>query len=157
MENFDPIHLLLKNNQCEDVLLAVLDKDDIKSPYRAHLNHAWYVVGEAFYQMHKVNSSLMAFKKALSCDSNDYDAMFAIGNCYLDLALPYRAFSFFSRVYDKTDNHDALYNMGNCYFDLADYVNARIAYHDIPESAQCYALAQKNLTKTIAIINSRHR
>lgn len=150
---FDNIEKLLKSSNHSEVLLTLLNKkgDKIIQPYAIDLNHAWYLVGSAFFKQCEYNNALFAFKKSYRYWKDDIAAIRGIGNCYLELGSPQMAINYFSeaiKVGGKKykDLNILIYNLGNAYFDMQKYDLAISEYKKVKKSdAETFQLAQKNI------------
>ncbi len=145
MQEFDKVHKYIRENRLEEAKILLFDNVSlsIKEAYRGDFNHAYYLLGDILYLQDNFKNALICFKKALLFCHDDYDAIFAIGNCYNSINLPYKAFPFYKRVYNKTGNFDALYNLANAYYDLGYFREAIDAYQEIPINERSYKLAKK--------------
>lgn len=152
MSLFSYPHALINKGKTQQVLSLLIDNEDIAQAYKEDENHAWYLVGDTLYKEKKFDFALKCFKKSLFFNPKDYDAIFAIGDCYSELKKPERAFSFYKSVYKKTKNYNALYNMGNCFFDTHEYAEAIDIYIDIPAHAVSYKMARKNIEQCRKLI-----
>jgi len=84
-EAFELLHGHLRRGEYTYVIerMINLEKFELKSDYSdaSDLNHAWYVVGDAFYKLGDQENALRSFRKALFYWSNDCDSYLAITNC----------------------------------------------------------------------------
>lgn len=150
---FDRITQLLKTSNCSEVLILLLNDSGnrIIPPYNSDLNHAWYLVGCAFYKQERYSNALKAFKNSYRHWTEDVDAIRAIGNCYSELRNPKTAKYYFIKAISIGGNYykgaDILtYNLGNTYFDMKKYLQAITEYKKVRKSdLKTYRLAQKNI------------
>ncbi len=151
--SFNNIDKLLKSHKYSEVLLSLLNNQRrrIVSPYNSDLNHAWYLVGSAFYKQVEFDSALLAFKKSYNHWKEDVASIRAIGNCYSELGNPKMAKYYFIKAINiggKTykDLNILTYNLGNAYFDMQKYDLAISEYKKVKKfDSETYHLAQKNI------------
>lgn len=125
----------------------------IVKPYSAELNHAWYLVGDAFYQMNEFREAVSAFKKALANSRDDIDAMMALANCHSELANPRLSVYYLIRAAELDQaNDDLRYNLGNAYFDLGQYDKAISEYSRVKPDSRVAELALKNSRKAAELM-----
>jgi len=64
---FEYIHELAMRGYYLEVLKALLTQDctTIVSPYNTDTNHAWYLVGCAYFKLKNYQNAISAFKRAI--------------------------------------------------------------------------------------------
>lgn len=124
-------------------------KNRIKSPYDSDLNHAWYIVGDIYFENGNYESAIHAFKQALTAWPMDKDAMLALANSYSEIVMPDKAEKVLRDAL-KLDpkNPLLLYNLANSLFDQGNYQDSIILYEKIEKKDdEVYELAQKNIKR----------
>ena len=84
MNNFKDVESLLSGKEYPTVLQLMLKEEGVLAvDYRQDLNHAWYLVGEAYYGLEEFSSALTSFQESFNSDQYDYMALMAQANCCL--------------------------------------------------------------------------
>lgn len=143
---YDFVHKLLKKKKYKQVLSTVLENEEVREPFTNDLNHAWYIVGDAYFKLNDYKLAIQSFKKALEYWDEDISAMIALSNSYSELKAPELA----SKVLEnglRVDpfNETLNYNLGNAYFDQERYQDASSCYKKIDQSSNLFDMAQNNL------------
>lgn len=144
---------MLKQQEYCEVINTLVNKNTkrISKPFSQDLNHAWYLVGLAYYKHENYNEALHAFMKANRNWKDDIAAIRAIGNCYSELGKPKSAKYYFIKARDMggrkyKDLNILNYNIGNAYFDLGKYQLAIDEYKKVKKSDEItYDLTKKNI------------
>jgi tetratricopeptide (TPR) repeat protein len=99
MPTFNRIHRLMRDRRFRDALSALLRGNFELSPeYWFDPNHAWYCVGDCFFELKEYQKAIKAFKKAYDANSDDVDALIAIGNSWDALGKPSKAAQVFQEA-----------------------------------------------------------
>ncbi len=150
-DQFDEVHKLQRAGKSNAALSMLLNRKTgrIKKPYDADLNHAWYTVGDIFYKTKKYDQAIHAFKKAFLNWSGDVEALWAIANCYSDLAKPWLTKHYLTKAIRHGGKRDVLrYNLGNALFDMGKYRDAVKQYKKIgKKDRELFKLACSNMKK----------
>lgn len=146
-----------KQKNYRKVLDCLLEENGarLNKKYRVDGNHAWYMIGIAYYKEGCYLDALVSLKKSILNRSDDIQALFAIGNCYSDLNIPKLAERYFRRALSSyfyphgkigLTKYDIIYNLANSLFDQALYKEAFDLYLEIdnPDS-KAYKYARKNI------------
>ncbi len=160
---FRRVYLLLDHGKYNDALAILIDKESgrVKKPFTMDINHAWYTVGDIFYIEKKYIEAINAFKKAFRNWPGDTESLMAIANCYSEIGRPAISQRYLLkalRLNKKINKNKAQlrYNLGNALFDQKKYLDAIKEYKKVgKENKQLYALALKNIAKTLELIKSR--
>jgi tetratricopeptide (TPR) repeat protein len=133
MDEFDEISSLLREGEHLKALGQLVGKDGrIRADYRADLNHAWYLAGNAAYDAGQINRALEFFKKSARTWPDDTQALMAIANCYSDLNKPrWTAHYLAKAIQIDPNNPDLNYNLANARFDLRQYTEAAKLYRKV--------------------------
>jgi len=150
---FESIHKLLKQRKLALVLRLLLDsKHRVKAQFRGDVNHAWYLVGDAYQRKGDYQSAITAFKRAFQNREEDLEALWAIGDCYSEIGRPILAERYYRKVLQFSKHNVAIrFNLGNALFDQGKYGRAISVYRSIEErvDSKVYRLAQKNLRNAL--------
>lgn len=154
---FGAVHALLEKNPA-GALEQLLDPAtcSIKEPYRADLNHAWYVVGDIYFKQDDFASALESFLKSLDDRPDDVEAMMAIGNCASALGDAALSEKYLRAALKQSESAALLYNLGNALFDQGKFGEALCYFKRVKMSdADIYAMAQRNLERCHAMRRDR--
>jgi tetratricopeptide (TPR) repeat protein len=118
-DSFSRIHQMLRNQNFGEVLeLMLIDDKTIHPRYEHDLNHAWYVVGDAFFQLGRISEARDAFGKALSERSDDIESLWAQAECYSELNRPDKAEELLRKALELTPGRrELIYNLANSVYD----------------------------------------
>ena len=126
---FTPVHTLLRRRPVRAALGSLLDNDgDLRPAYRCDANHAWYVVGDAWYRLGDMHRAREGFRRSLATRPDDTEAVMALADCWFAQGKLGRARYWFSRAFDASCSATAGYNLANVLFDLDD-LDAAIAIY----------------------------
>ena len=159
MNSFDEVYRAKKLGKLDEVLRLLIDRKTggLRAPYRTSANHSWYAVGDILFLKMDYKNAVIAFKKALRSRTDDYQALWAIANCYSCLTKPVFAERYFRKAiqYAPKEEHESLrYDLGNALFDQQNYAEAIRLYTSIKKAnLALYKKAQKN----VAIAKERVR
>ncbi len=151
---FENVHTLLRERKLKRALNLMLNKNTnrIIAPYTEDINHAWFLIGDVYFKLGRMDEALAAFKKAYRHWKEDIDAMMLIGNCYDELGNPKTAKYYYIKAISTIGRkrHKRLdgltYNLGNAYFDMGKYELAITQYKKVRKSnKEVYQLAQKTI------------
>lgn len=150
---FKNLQKLMKQGKTREVLGALLNvrANRIAAPYNKDLNHAWYLVGVAYYKEERYQEALLAFKNSYRHWEADVDALWAIGNCYSELGNAKMAKYYFIKAKNIGGTeykglNAIIYNLGNAYFDLGQYELAISEFKKVKAlDGKSYKLAQRNI------------
>ncbi len=154
---FGAVHALLKDNPA-GVLEQLLDPAtrSIKEPYRVDLNHAWYVVGDIYFQQGEFSRALDSFQKSLHDRPDDVEAMMAAANCASELGEAALSEKYLRAALIRSENAALLYNLGNALFDQGKFGEALCYFKRVsPSDAELYPMAQRNLERCHAMRRDR--
>ncbi|MCL2873015.1 MAG: tetratricopeptide repeat protein [Betaproteobacteria bacterium] len=154
---FSHLHKLLKEKKYSYLISALLDKKmgGLKKQYRIDGNHAWYLLGDAFYNTQNHEAALDAFIRSIRNRKDDVQALFAIGTSYSELKKPRLAerylrkslyYYFCPRGYMRPSfKYDIIYNLANSLFDQKRYQDAIALYMEVDNpNISVYKMALKN-------------
>ena len=145
---FEIVYKLLRANLLEEALNKIYDQEEDKlfSPFDSDPNHAWYVVGDIFFEFGQFDYAENAFEKALSHREDDKQALMALANAQMECNRADNAETTLLRALslDPT-NENYIYNLGNALFDQGKYSEAINEYEKIgDERVKLKADAIKN-------------
>ena len=148
---YSPIYNLVEKELYLDALKALLSDglEKINPPFDQDLNHAWYLVGDIFYQLRRYVDSIIAFKKALDEWDADVDAILALSNAYSSNREPRNAEDVLRRGLEiDPDNEKFRYNLGNSLFDQKRFDEAIEYYRGIKLNNMLAKMARSNIRKS---------
>ena len=152
MDAFNQIYRLTKLRKYNRALTLLVDPQTgrLRAPFASDANHAWYVVGDILFKKDDYRGALPIFKKVLRTRPDDYQAMWAIADCYSLLKRPAFAQRYFRKAIElapkKKTREELRYNLGNAQFDQQRFKEAIELYESIAkENRNLYKMAQKNL------------
>lgn len=148
IDEFNKVHELINDGLHDEALNLLYNKSlqHLNEDYLSDENHAWYLIGNIYYKKKKYKKSVVAFKKSILSRSDDVEAMWALGNCYMDLELPEKAETILCDALKISDKQEIIYNYANSLFDQEKYNEAVKIYNKISkENNEIYELAQKNI------------
>lgn len=150
VDAFGPIYKLIRAHRYDEALALLLrpDATKLERRFRSDVNHAWYLVGDIYFKKGRFKDALIAFKKALRTKPDDYQALWAIGNCYSEIEMPAIAERYFRRALTyKPAEKGLIYNLGNALLDQGKFSEALRSFNEVCEKDKTlYRLAQKNAT-----------
>lgn len=156
---FKPIHKLIKDQQYDVALNSLLigNVAKLKSQFKSDTNHAWYLVGDIYFRKLRFRDAITAFKKSLRTRRDDYQVLWAIGNCYSELKMPAIAERYFRKALSYEPNEQRLlYNLGNALLDQGRYQEALDSYKQVlKKNIPLYKLAEKNAAIARGVLNTR--
>ncbi len=150
---FTELHSLLKQRKFDSVIGMLLDSDGGIAPrYSSNLNHAYYVLADAQYNLDKIDDAKESLILAIDEDPFDTDAYLFLANCYSELENYDESERTLRQALKLKPGDDKIkYNLGNTFFDQKKYEFAIEFYKTISEeNSSIYNLAQKNIK------NARH-
>ncbi|SRR6266581_1858216 len=158
---FESIHKLLKQRKLTLALRFLLgSKHRVETQYRGDVNHAWYLAGDIYQKKRNYRRAIAAFKKAFQNRKEDFEALWAIGDCYSDIGRPVMAERYYRKAL-QFSKHDAAirFNLGNALFDQGRYREAISVYKSIDEStnSKVHKLAHKNLRSALTRLQKKRR
>ena len=120
------------------------------------LNHAWYVVGDIYFQQGEFSRALDSFQKSLDDRPDDVEAMMAAANCASALGDPTLSEKYLRAALKQSESAALLYNLGNALFDQGKFGEALCYFKRVPPSdTDIYAMAQRNLDRCHAMRRDR--
>ncbi|WP_435106954.1 tetratricopeptide repeat protein [Arhodomonas sp. AD133] len=147
--DYERVYRLLREGAYEDAIDEIMKRSTgrVRSPYSMDLNHAWYVLGNLYYESGDYASALESFKKAYRHRPSDAEAMWAIANCYSEIGKPRWSVYYLKKAISVTGGGNELhYNLGNALFDMGDYSAAIREYKKVDSrSGVIYDMAQNNI------------
>ncbi len=159
-DQFSEIHKLRRAGNNNAALSMLLNKKTgrIKRPYNSDLNHAWYTVGDIYYNCYKYDNAIHAFKKAFRNWSGDIEALWAIANCYSDLGKPWLAKYYLEKAVGLNEKDELRYDLGNAFFDMGRYHDAITQYKKVGnKDKQLTKLVRSNLKKAEKLLKESAR
>lgn len=155
VNNFKDVESLLSGKEYPTVLQLMLKEEGVLAvDYRQDLNHAWYLVGEAYYGLEEFSSALTSFQESFNSDQYDYMALMAQANCLSNMGGTTAAELLLRKAIDITGGTSQLYyNLGNALFDQRRYLDSIAKYEKVSDTyADLYAWAQDNICKAEKLI-----
>jgi len=117
-------------------------------------NHAAYVKGDALWKQGRFKEAAHFFQIAVEEWPEDYQALWALGNCYTVLKKPREAEDAFRRALDASsgaNRYELVFNLANTLFDQKRFEEAKALYAEIPSG---HSLSQKAM-RNAALAKSR--
>lgn len=151
MNYFDEVYRAKKLGKLNQALkLLVNDQTNgLRSPFKAFANHSWYIVGDVFFLKKDYKKAIKAFKKALRTEAEDYQALWAVANCYSYLKKPVFAERYLRKAIQlapKEKRESLRYDLGNALFDQQNYEGAIHFYRSISKRDHVLSkMAKKNI------------
>jgi len=132
-DGFANIYSLVRQNKIDQALsLLIYPKSfRIKKEYSGDLNHAWYVVGDLYFKKNDFELALKSFYYSLKYNKNDHYALWAIGDCFVELKKDNLAENYYKKAVNVTPDPRILYNFSNSLFDQGKYFHAISIYKSI--------------------------
>lgn len=112
-------------------------------------NHAAYVKGDALWKQGRCKEAAHFFLIAVEEWPDDYQAWWALGNCYTELKKPRKAEDAFRRAIEacgNSDRHELVFNLANALFDQKRFAEAIVLYLEIPLGHRLSQEAKRNAT-----------
>ena len=112
------------------------------------LNHAAYLRGDALWKQGRIKEASQLFLEAVAEWPEDYQAFWALGNCYSELKKPRKAEQSFRQAIalcSNADKHNLVFNLANALFDQNKYTEAMALYSEIPSGHPLSQKAKKNV------------
>jgi tetratricopeptide (TPR) repeat protein len=109
--------------------------------------HAAYIKGDALCKKGRFKEASQFFRIAIEECPEDYQAMWALGNCYTELKKPRKAEDAFRSALTECDNADRMaliYNLANSLFDQKKFAEAIALYSEIPSGHKLSRVAKRN-------------
>ncbi len=110
-------------------------------------NHAAYLKGDAFWKQGRFKEASLWFLAAIAEWPDDYQAFWALGDCYAELKKPRKAEQCFRQAIalcPGADRAALLFNLANTLFDQKRYASAIALYSEIPTGHALSIKAQRN-------------
>lgn len=110
-------------------------------------NHAAYVKGDALCKQGNFKEAAQFFLTAIEEWPEDYQALWALGNCYTALKKPRKAEEAFRKaiaVGDSQVRYELLFNLANVLFDQKRFTEAIALYSEIPSGHKLSQKARRN-------------
>lgn len=152
VSSLDGIYMLLRSGRRKEALRALYNASSwrLRHPFAKDPNHVWYVVGTALFDEGKFDLARLAFKRSLKTRLDDWQAFWALGNCYSELGRPKLAERYFAkalRFRKKGSTPYLTYNLANALYDQGKLPEAIRMYRRIIGSRNnaVVGLAKKNL------------
>ena len=111
-------------------------------------NHVAYLKGDNLWKKGCFKEAAQCFLVALAEWPEDYQAYWALGNCYSELGKPRKAEQSFRQAIALCPNADKitlLFNLANTLFDQKRYVSAIKLYSEIPTAHPLSIKAKRNV------------
>lgn len=112
-------------------------------------NHTAYVRGDQLYKEKRFYDAAKWFQIALDEWPEDWQAMWALGDCHSERKKPNKAEAMYRMAMEHapTSKHpDLLFNLGNALYDQHQYTQAIETYQRIPPGHQVHQMAASNIT-----------
>ena len=112
------------------------------------LHNQQYKQGDTLYQNGDFCAAIKEFEAALETRPNDFDTLWAIGDCYLKLGKADMAEQFYRKALTVCPDNKRdviIYNIGNSLFDQMKYKEAIEQYKNISKQSSIYKKAKKNI------------
>jgi Tfp pilus assembly protein PilF len=119
-----------------------------ETPNATGSNHESYRLGCAAFDAGRFSEAKHFFREALDYWPEDYQAWWAMGNCYDSLGKPEKAEDCFRKSLEWNDvksEPELLFNLGNSLFDQQRYSEAAEIYSKISAQSAVWPKAQRNL------------
>jgi tetratricopeptide (TPR) repeat protein len=110
-------------------------------------NHAAYLKGYSLWEKGRFKEASHFFSIAVDEWPEDYQALWALGDCYTELKKPRKAEAAFRQAMVTCNNADRLpliFNLANALFDQQRYSEAIALYAEIPTSHHLSRAANRN-------------
>jgi tetratricopeptide (TPR) repeat protein len=110
-------------------------------------NHAAYLKGHTLWKKGRFKEASLAFLIAIEEWPEDYQALWALGDCYTELKKPRKAERAFRQALAVCTNDDRvalLFNLGNSLFDQQRFSAAIVLYEEIPSGHSLSRAARRN-------------
>ena len=149
---FDVIHEMEREGKADAALKLLIDASGTRvlPPYDADTNHAWYVVGNIYFNREDFGRAIAAFRRAIEDWPEDIDAYLSLGNSYSEAGDPGAARDALLKAYVIAPGEPRItYNLGNAYFDLGDTRKAEFFYKSVAQAndPEVRELADRNLAR----------
>lgn len=129
------IYDLIRNKSWDIALKTLLrENGQLKSLYRANLNHSYYVLGSIYFEIGEYGKAAKKFARSASENPSDTEAMLALANCYDALKKPKLAekalrtaittFNSGTQRVKTSIRYSVYLNLGNALFDQKKYSEA---------------------------------
>jgi len=133
---FERVHALLRSGRRAAALRALFASSTwrLKEPFSDDPNHAWYCVGTALFDSGKFDLASRAFKKSLRTRPDDFQALWALGDCYSELGHPKLAERYFAKAIRFGRKESALaltFNLANAFYDQGKFREAIRKYRRV--------------------------
>jgi len=119
-----------------------------------------YQQADARYQQGQTRSALKLFRAALSLAPGDADTLWAMADCYSDLAQPRKAERYYRLAracVPWSERGDLLYHIANALLDQGRLGAALSLYRRVPRSATVFDQARTNALRALRHIHRRVR
>jgi len=136
---FERVHALLRSGRRAAALRALFASSSwrLKEPFSQDPNHAWYCVGTALFDSGKFDLASRAFKRSLRTRPDDFQALWALGDCYSELGRPKLAERYFAKAirFGRKQSAPALtFNLANALYDQGKFREAIRKYRRVLRS-----------------------
>jgi len=124
-----------------------LEKSEI--PLASESNHEAYKLGCVSYEQGRFSEAKALFQEALDFWPEDFDAWWALGNCYDELDKPNKAEDCYRKSLELgngKNESELLFNLGNSLLDQQRYSEAIEIYLRISSQSDIWSKAQKNMS-----------
>lgn len=148
IDPFEEIYRLSREGKYDLALgmLLIETEKELRSPYQVGSNHGWYVAGDLYFKKGDFEAAARAFDRAVAQEPKDYQALWALANCYSELDKPDVSERYLRMARKLSDDPALLYNLGNALFDQQRYAEALGVYESVPETAgDVFDRAQRNI------------
>lgn len=129
-DKFNRVYDLVNNALYDDSLKILLSgaSQHLNGDFKFDENHAWYLIGDIYCKKLEYEKAINAFKKSLLARNDDIEAMWALGNCYMELKLPKKAEKILECSLQISKKQEIIYNYANSLFDQQKY-NRALKYY----------------------------
>ena len=112
------------------------------------LNHTAYLKGDRLFKQGKFTEAVAQFKVALEEWPEDWQAMWALGNCFGELKKHKKAEEQFMKAIElasASELPNLYFNLGNALFDQGKYHEAIERYRQVPKGHHITQSVAKNI------------
>jgi tetratricopeptide (TPR) repeat protein len=124
----------------------------LKAEFRFNSNHSWYMVGDMYEKLGRLDSAISAFRRALRSWPENADAFWAIADCYSAKQRYKFAERFYRRALDlNADSDELIFNLGNALLDQNRFHEAIKMYKRVSKKSPSISAKAKTNTDLAVI------
>jgi tetratricopeptide (TPR) repeat protein len=160
---FELIYSLTKRRRYSAALNALIDSNlfRLRAPFSSEGNHAWYCVGDIAYRLRHFEIAKEAFRRSLKSRPDDWEALWALGNCYSELSRPRMAERYFRKAIAIAgrEKPQLTLNLANVLFDQSRYKDSLVEYRKVVQAKdkRLVSSAKTMVNRIEGIIRDRPR